>query len=107
MMLFDATYLEDVRLCQPACSRSAIALYRYNCTGLCHPDTDMHALHGDPQCSEDVRVLVEDSALSEEAQPGLEVWTQVAEPRETLPFMSPPWKQHSIFQLMQQAIETP
>jgi hypothetical protein len=53
MLLFNATFFEDRRLCNPYCDKSAIAVLSAACQGLCNSPSDMRALHAQERCTDD------------------------------------------------------
>jgi hypothetical protein len=53
MLLFNATFFEDRRLCHSACDFSAVAVLYAGCTGLCKPVTEMRALHKQQRCRDE------------------------------------------------------
>ena len=45
----DARILDDRRLCAPACTVDAVAVWHLNCTGLCAPERSMREVQ--EQCA--------------------------------------------------------
>lgn len=51
MLAFKVNFWDDMRLCTPACSDSAVAVSNNACDGLCSPVDDMHFFDGDRRCN--------------------------------------------------------
>ncbi len=45
MLAFNATYLDDRRLCETYCGPNSVAVLQGPCGGLCDVERDMHILH--------------------------------------------------------------
>jgi hypothetical protein len=124
MLVFNSTFFEDRRLCNPRCDRSAIAVLSAACQGLCHSPSDMRALHAEPSCTDphtpgwaNVTFSAEgdkDRSLGvrqnpQEAAHTHEAVTTGAKWRDDVLWKLPsaPWRGHTIFGLMQERIDVP